>query len=144
MASQEGATLICLGRRWSCAKKIDPWEVAVLLAIVGVAGLALVTGLTLRAPALIAATLAVIAASIAAGSFLHLSVETTIRSTLYLVVVTQIAYLAGLALAVLWHRPRRAAIIAQTVSAPLDVSNSGGLIKFHHGRYRPHQDREVA
>ncbi|GLS35952.1 hypothetical protein GCM10010869_15410 [Mesorhizobium tianshanense] len=92
-----------------------------LLAIVGVAGLALVTGFTLRAPALIAATLVVIAGSIAAGSFLHLSVETTIRSTLYLVVVTQIAYLAGLAFAVLWHSPSRGAIIPETVSAPLDV-----------------------
>ncbi|PDQ17194.1 hypothetical protein CN311_31320 [Mesorhizobium sanjuanii] len=83
------------------------WEVAVLLAIVGVAGLALIMGLTLRAPALIAATLVVIVGSIATGSFLHLSVQNTIRSTLYLVIVTQIAYLVGLALAVLWRRPAR-------------------------------------
>ncbi|MCV3208639.1 hypothetical protein OHD62_26870 [Mesorhizobium sp. YC-39] len=78
-----------------------------LLAIVGVAGLALIIGLTLRVPALIAATSVVIVGSIATGSILHLSVQTTIRSTLYLVMVTQIAYLAGLALAVLWHRPGR-------------------------------------
>ncbi|WP_208866614.1 hypothetical protein [Mesorhizobium sanjuanii] len=78
-----------------------------MLAIVGVAGLALIMGLTLRAPALIAATLVVIVGSIATGSFLHLSVQNTIRSTLYLVIVTQIAYLVGLALAVLWRRPAR-------------------------------------
>jgi hypothetical protein len=79
----------------------------VLLAIVGVAGLALIIGLTLRAPALILATLVVIVGSIAIGSFLDLSVQATIRSTLYLVVVTQIAYLVGLAIAVLRHRPGR-------------------------------------
>ncbi|RWK42929.1 hypothetical protein [Mesorhizobium sp.] len=78
-----------------------------LLAIVGVAGLALAIGFTLRAPALIVATLVVIVGSVAVGSFLHLSVPNTIRSTFYLVVVTQIAYLVGLAIAVLRHRPRR-------------------------------------
>ncbi|RWI30019.1 hypothetical protein [Mesorhizobium sp.] len=78
-----------------------------MLAIVGVAGFALAIGLTLRAPALIAATLVVILGSIAVGSFLQLSVPNTIRSTFYLVVVTQIAYVVGLAIAVLRHRPRR-------------------------------------
>lgn len=78
-----------------------------LLAIVGVAGLALAIGLTLRAPALIVATLVVIVGSIAVGSFLHLSVPNIIRSTFYLVIVTQIAYLVGLAIAVLRHRARR-------------------------------------
>ncbi|RWN61266.1 hypothetical protein [Mesorhizobium sp.] len=77
-----------------------------LLAIIGVAGLALTIGLTLRAPALIVTTLVVIVGSVAVGSLLHLSVPNTIRSTLYLVVVTQIAYLVGLAIAVLRHRPR--------------------------------------
>ncbi|MET3580237.1 putative membrane channel-forming protein YqfA (hemolysin III family) [Mesorhizobium robiniae] len=84
-----------------------PGEVVVLLAIVGVAGVALIMGLTLRAPALIVATLVVIVVSIAVGSFLDLSVQTTIRSTLYLVIVTQIAYLVGLAFAVLRRRPGR-------------------------------------
>jgi hypothetical protein len=79
----------------------------VLLAIVGVAGVALIIGLTLRAPALIVATLVVIVGSIVTSSFLHLSVQTSIRSTLYLVAVTQIAYLVGLAIAVLRHRPGR-------------------------------------
>ncbi|TIL35515.1 hypothetical protein [Mesorhizobium sp.] len=78
-----------------------------LLAIIGVAGLALTIGLTLRAPALIVATFVVIVGSVAVGSLLHLSVPNTIRSTFYLVVVTQIAYLVGLAIAVLRHRPRR-------------------------------------
>ncbi|UVC14260.1 hypothetical protein [Mesorhizobium onobrychidis] len=78
-----------------------------LLAIVGVAGVALIIGLTLRAPALIVATLVVIVGSIVTSSFFHLSVQTSIRSTLYLVVVTQIAYLVGLAIAVLRHRPGR-------------------------------------
>lgn len=78
-----------------------------LLAIVGVAGVALIIGLTLRAPALMLATLVVIVGSIAGGNFLHLSVQSTIRSTFYLVVVTQIAYLVGLAIVVLRHRPRR-------------------------------------
>jgi hypothetical protein len=51
--------------------------------------------------------LAVVVASIAAGSFLQLSVQTIIRSTFYLVIVTQIAYLIGLALALLSYRARR-------------------------------------
>ncbi|RJT29432.1 hypothetical protein D3227_32240 [Mesorhizobium waimense] len=76
-------------------------------AIVGVACLGLAIGLKLRAPALIAATLVVVVASIATGSVLQLSVQTTIRSTFYLVIVTQIAYLVGLALALLSHRAWR-------------------------------------
>ncbi|SDA38289.1 hypothetical protein [Mesorhizobium qingshengii] len=76
-------------------------------AIFGVACLGLAIGLKLRVSALIAATLAVVVASIATGSFLQLSVQTIIRSTFYLVIVTQIAYLIGLALALLSYRARR-------------------------------------
>ena len=77
-----------------------------LFAVVGVAILSLVIGLTLRAPALIVATLVVILMSVIAGSVLQLSLRTTIGSTLCLVLVTQAFYLIGLAIGLLRHRAR--------------------------------------
>jgi hypothetical protein len=75
----------------------------VLFAIVCAACLGLVIGLKLRAPALIVATFVVVGVNVVIDTVLQLPFSEIVRSTLYLVVATQGAYLVGLALSLVLH-----------------------------------------
>ncbi|TPJ52280.1 hypothetical protein [Mesorhizobium sp. B2-7-1] len=74
-----------------------------LFAIVCAACIGLAIGLKLRAPALIVATLVVVGVNVVTDTVLQLPFSEIVRSTLYLVVATQGAYLVGLALSLVLH-----------------------------------------
>jgi hypothetical protein len=70
------------------------------------AGLGALTGLRLRAPALLASTAIVIVVALIAAVARHRSVLETVGTVVMAAVTFQAAYLGGLALATWWRRSR--------------------------------------
>jgi hypothetical protein len=79
-------------------------EIVVVWSFIAVAITGILLGLRFRAPALLAATIVTIGASVIASGIDGFFDRHILLSTLLLVVTLQCAYLTGLLAAVLWRR----------------------------------------
>jgi hypothetical protein len=88
----------------------------VFSALIGAAGIGLLLGVSLRVPAVLAASAAIVVVSLFIAPFADVHVATAALTTLGSLVALQCGYLGGLAVACAWSRVRSPAVRQLTLN----------------------------